>query len=106
MTAPARVAPAAAPRAPGVAKGGISLVAFPNADVRIFAAGTSEEVPLPGHTTPLYVSLAPGIYRIELAFPGARPAARNVTVEPGLSIAVHVEDPKSDVEKLVAAYVP
>jgi len=90
------------PKVPGVAKGGISFVAFPNADVRVFAAGTSEEVPLPGHTTPLYVSLAPGVYRIELTFPGARPAARNVTVEPGLSIAVHVEDPKTDVEELAS----
>jgi hypothetical protein len=101
-----RVSPAAAAPLPGVAKGGISFVALPNADVRVFAAGTSEEVPLPGHTTPLFVSVAPGIYRVELTFPGARPAARNVTVEPGHSIAVHVEDPRSDVEKLVAAIVP
>jgi len=98
-----RVSPAAVPKVPGVAKGGISFVALPNADVRVFAARTSEEVSLPGHTTPLYVSLAPGIYRIELTFPGARPATRDVTVEPGRSIAVHVEDPRFDIEKLVAS---
>jgi hypothetical protein len=98
-----RVSPAAVPPVPGVAKGGISFVALPNADIRVFAAATSEEVPLPGHTTPLYASLAPGVYRIELTFPGVRPATRNVTVEPGRSIAVKVEDPKFDVEKLVAS---
>jgi hypothetical protein len=91
---------------PGVAKGGISFVALPNADIRVFAVGTSAEVPLPGRTTPLYVAVAPGIYRVELTFPGSRPAARDVTVEAGRSISVHVEDPKFDVEKLVAAYVP
>lgn len=101
-----RVSPAAVSPVPGVAKGGISFVALPNADIRVFSAATSEEVPLPGNTTPLYASLAPGIYRIELTFPGARPASRNVTVEPGRSIAVKVEDPKFDVEKLVAVYVP
>ncbi|HEX7615717.1 MAG TPA: hypothetical protein VF554_10615 [Thermoanaerobaculia bacterium] len=101
-----RLSPAAIRPAPGMAKGGISFVALPNADIRVFAAGTPEEVPLPGHTTPLFISVAPGIYRVELTFPGARPAARNVTVEPGHSIAVHVEDPRSDVEKLVAAFVP
>jgi len=89
-----------------VAKGGISFVALPNADIRVFPAGTSEEVPLSGHTTPLYVAVAPGVYRVELTFPGARPASRNVTVESGRSIAVKVEDPRFDVEKLVAAYVP
>lgn len=98
----AAVALAASP-VPGVAKGGISFVALPNAEIRVFAAGKSEEVPLPGRTTPLYVSLAPGIYRVELTFPGARPATRNVTVEPGRSIAVRVEDPRFDVEKLVAS---
>lgn len=91
---------------PGVAKGGISFVALPNADIRVFAVGTSAEVALPGRTTPLYVAVAPGIYRVELTFPGTRPASRDVTVEAGRSIAVHVEDPKFDVEKLVAAYVP
>jgi hypothetical protein len=91
---------------PGVAKGGISFVAFPNAGIRVFAPGTSEEVPLPGRTTPLYVAVAPGVYRVELTFPGARPATRDVTVEAGRSIAVRVQDPKFDVEKLVAAYVP
>jgi serine/threonine-protein kinase len=91
---------------PGVAKGGISFVALPNADIRVFASGTSQEVPLPGHTTPLFVALAPGVYRVELTFPGTRPASREVTVEPGRSIAVRVEDPKFDVEKLVASYVP
>lgn len=100
-----RVPTAAVPPVPGVAKGGISFVALPNADIRVFAAATSEEVPLPGSTTPLYAALAPGIYRIELTFPGVRPASRNVTVEPGRSIAVHVEDPKFDVEELVASGV-
>jgi serine/threonine protein kinase len=99
-------APGAAPPVPGVAKGGISFVALPNADIRVFSAGTSEELSLSGHTTPLYVAVAPGIYRVELTFPGARPASRNVTVEAGRSIAVKVEDPRFDVEKLVAAYVP
>ena len=103
---PPRVSPAARAARTVLAKGGISFVALPNADIRVFAAATSEEVPLPGHTTPLYVSLAPGIYRVELTFPGAKPAARSVTVEPGRSILVRVEDPRFDVEKLVAAYVP
>ena len=92
--APPRVAPATATRAPvpGVAKGGISFVALPNADIRLFAAGTSQEVPLPGRSTPLYIAVAPGIYRVELTFPGARPATRDVTVEQGRSILVKVVD--------------
>ena len=104
----ARIAAATAARAPvpGVAKGGISFVALPNADISIFAAGTSREVPLPGRTTPLYVAVAPGIYRVELTFPGARPATRDVTVEPGRSILVKVEDARFDIESLVAASVP
>ena len=101
-----RVSPLPLAPVPGEAKGGISFVALPNAGIRVFSAGKSEEVPLPGRSTPLYVSLAPGIYRVELTFPGARPATRNVTVEAGRSIAVKVEDPRFDVEKLVATYVP
>ena len=103
-----RVSPVTATRAPvpGVAKGGISFVALPNADIRVFAAGTSREVPLPGRTTPLYLAVAPGIYRVELTFPGARPATRDVTVEPGRSILVKVVDARFDIESLVATSVP
>lgn len=104
---PSRVAPLA-PIAPsasspsGAARGAISFVALPNAGIRVLTVGTAKEIPLPGRTTPLHVSLAPGIYRVELTFPGAGPAARDVTVDPGRTIAVKVEDPRFDVEKLVS----